>query len=111
MLIDQRPYRAIWLHQPDCVQIIDQRSLPHELIIENLTRLDEFARAIRDMHVRGAPLIGATAAYGMYIAALHSDAVHTDEELQQAKRMLDATRPTAVNLMHATLRVYAATTT
>ncbi|MFK7935889.1 MAG: S-methyl-5-thioribose-1-phosphate isomerase [Saprospiraceae bacterium] len=111
MLINNQPYRTIWLKSSTCIQIIDQRNLPHELVIENLTNLDEFARAIREMHVRGAPLIGSTAAYGMYIAALNANAESIDNQLLDAKKILDATRPTAVNLMYATDRVLRATQT
>src|SRR5947199_77970 len=61
-----RAMRTIWLAEDRrAVEIIDQRLLPHELVIRRLTTLDDAARAIRDMEVRGAPLIGATAAYGM----------------------------------------------
>ena len=73
MNVAGKPMRTIWL-APDAtpdrpvVEIIDQTLLPHELVIARLTRLDEAARAIRDMQVRGAPLIGATAAYGMALA-------------------------------------------
>ena len=72
MNIQGKHYRTIWLKKDNdkVVQIIDQRSLPHKFIIEDLTTVDEVARAIKEMHVRGAGLIGATAAYGMYIASL-----------------------------------------
>ncbi|MDP6952051.1 MAG: S-methyl-5-thioribose-1-phosphate isomerase, partial [Alphaproteobacteria bacterium] len=70
MNIDGKPYRTIW-REPggDGVQIIDQTRLPHELVIVTLRNVEDVARAIRDMLVRGAPLIGGTAAYGMAIAA------------------------------------------
>ena len=96
-------YRSIWY---DCeiekVLVIDQRWLPHDFRIVPLERLGDFAVAIRDMWVRGAPLIGATAAYGMAIAMIE-DA--TDEGLRQAYDTLIATRPTAVNLRWALDRV------
>ncbi|MEO0777083.1 MAG: S-methyl-5-thioribose-1-phosphate isomerase [Bacteroidota bacterium] len=97
MKIDGQPYRSIWLHPEDerCVRIIDQRLLPHQLQIEDLRSVDEAARAIREMHVRGAPLIGATAAYGMYFACLEG------QDLDQAAEQLRATRPTAVDLAWA----------
>ncbi len=93
-------YRTIWLKPDDarCVQIIDQRQLPHAFAIEELRTFAEVATAIRDMHVRGAGLIGATAGYGMYLAALE-DA--SDAALRKAGEMLKATRPTAVNLAWA----------
>ncbi len=72
MKINGQPYRAIWPKpdDPKTVQIIDQRHLPHKFIIEDLTTVDQAAAAIKDMHVRGAPLIGATAAWGMFLAAI-----------------------------------------
>ena len=83
----------------DCqVKIIDQRWLPHDFRIVALTNLDEFAVAIRDMWVRGAPLIGATAAYGVAIS-LSSDA--SDSGLQNTYDTLIETRPTAINLKWA----------
>ncbi|HWB51649.1 MAG TPA: S-methyl-5-thioribose-1-phosphate isomerase [Stellaceae bacterium] len=96
MNVDGRPMRTIW-PAPDGrgVEIIDQRLLPHELVIARLATLDEAARAIRDMAVRGAPLIGATAAYGMALAMAEKP---SDAMLARAAAMLAATRPTAVNL-------------
>jgi methylthioribose-1-phosphate isomerase len=96
-------YRTIWLSDidPAVVQIIDQRHLPHRFVIEDLTTVEQVARAIKDMHVRGAGLIGAAAGYGMYLAALHaprgSEAAF-EEALRAAGEQLKATRPTAVNL-------------
>jgi methylthioribose-1-phosphate isomerase len=96
-------YRTIWLSgsDPAVVQIIDQRHLPHRFVIEDLTTVEQVARAIKDMHVRGAGLIGAAAGYGMYLAALHaprgSEAAF-EEALGAAGEQLKATRPTAVNL-------------
>lgn len=104
MNIQGKPYHTIWLHEEDpaIVQIIDQRHLPHKFIIEDLTSVKEVAIAIKDMHVRGAPLIGVTAAYGMYLAAIEvlgkSNAV---AYIQEAAVQLKATRPTAVNLAWA----------
>ncbi len=102
MNINGKPYRTIWEKNTDTIEIIDQRHLPYQLVIEELKTLDDFAHAIRDMHVRGAPLIGATAAYGMYIAALQG------VELQKAADELKDTRPTAVNLAYAVDKVLAA---
>jgi len=66
MKVHGKHYRTIWLHpsDPNIVQIIDQRHLPHRFVIEDLTTVEEVARAIKDMHVRGAGLIGATAGFG-----------------------------------------------
>src|SRR6202167_6547439 len=99
MKVDGKPMRTIWL-EPDgwSVGIIDQTALPHRLITTRLTSLDETAHAIRAMLIRGAPLIGATAAYGICLA-LRQDA--SDESLEHAYATLIATRPTAVNLKWA----------
>lgn len=103
MKINDTSFRTIWEKDTAVIQIIDQRHLPHELVIEDLCELSDFANAIREMHVRGAPLIGATAAYGMYSAALHG------KDLNEAATVLKATRPTAVNLAYEVDRVLAAT--
>jgi len=87
------------------VAVIDQRRLPHELVLVELATLDDAAAAIADMTVRGAPLIGATAAYGMALA-LRADP--TTPALEEARRRLIATRPTAVNLRFAVDEVVAA---
>ena len=72
MNVAGRPYRTIWLKPDDeqVVQLIDQRALPHRFVVEDVRTVREMAAAIREMHVRGAPLIGAAAAYGMYLAML-----------------------------------------
>eukprot|EP01037_Dinobryon_pediforme_P027990 gene27990-31076_t len=97
MRIDGRPYRSIWVEDGK-VRVIDQRHLPHRLVIVPLPDLATAATALRDMWVRGAPLIGATAAYGMAIAA-RQDA--RDGALTEAAALLAATRPTAINLAWA----------
>ncbi len=102
-------YRTIWLKEdnPQVVQIIEQRLLPHQFVIEDLANVDEVARAIKEMHVRGAGLIGATAGYGMYLAALHAPRGSTAafmSSLVAAGEKLKATRPTAVNLEWAVER-------
>ncbi len=103
MNIKGKHYRTIWLKPDDSevVQIIDQRPLPFQLIIEDLRTVSDVAAAIKEMHVRGAGLIGATAGFGMYIAALQSASLSADEFLAQVAKdgeTLMATRPTAVNL-------------
>ena len=67
MKIDHKYYRSIWFKDKEegIVQIIDQRPLPHKLVIEDLRSMKDCGQAIREMHVRGAPLIGVTAAFGM----------------------------------------------
>jgi methylthioribose-1-phosphate isomerase len=99
MKVDGKAMRTIWL-EPDgwSVGIIDQTALPHRLVTARLATLDETAHAIRAMLIRGAPLIGATAAYGICLALRH-DA--SDEALDRAYAMLIATRPTAINLKWA----------
>jgi methylthioribose-1-phosphate isomerase len=105
MKIEGQSFRSIWVKDEDetKVQIIDQRYLPFELLIEELSTLDEFARAIREMHVRGAPLIGATAAYGLCAAIREMDPkTNLSTAIEKAVLYLRATRPTAVDLQHAT---------
>jgi methylthioribose-1-phosphate isomerase len=96
MLVSGRAMRTIWLEDDGAsVGIIDQTLLPHELVTLKLTNLDEAAHAIRSMQVRGAPLIGAAAAYGMALAMRDDTG---DAGLDTASKTLLATRPTAVNL-------------
>jgi methylthioribose-1-phosphate isomerase len=99
MRIDGTPFRSIWL-DPDGMQvrIIDQRHLPHRLVVAELATLEAAAVAISDMWVRGAPLIGATAAYGVALA-MRTDP--SDLGLEAAIGRLAATRPTAINLLWA----------
>jgi len=103
MKVNNQPYRTIWLHpdNPKIVQIIDQRKLPFEFVIEDLTDLESVIIAIKDMYVRGAGLIGATAAFGMYLASLDVTQQNFKEELIHSAKSLSATRPTAVNLQWA----------
>jgi len=99
MKVRGKPMRTIWL-EPDgaTVGIIDQTRLPHELVTVRLGTMAEAAHAIRAMLVRGAPLIGAAAAYGMALA-MRQDA--SDRALEASATALLATRPTAVNLRWA----------
>jgi len=99
MKVDGKPMRSIWL-EPDgwSVGVIDQTALPHRFATARLLTLDDAAHAIRTMLIRGAPLIGATAAYGICLA-LRADA--SDEALDRAYAALIATRPTAINLKWA----------
>jgi len=103
-----QPLRSIWLDEQDGeVKVIDQRRLPHEFVIMALTSVDDVIHAITAMAVRGAPLIGVTAAYGMYLAARRA-AEHGlgVDHLKSAAQRLRATRPTAVNLAWAVNRVW-----
>ena len=99
MKVDGVPHRTIWLDADGwSVRIIDQTRLPHEFRVLQLASLDEAAHAIRSMQVRGAPLIGAAAAYGVALA-MQDDP--SDAALERALTTLLATRPTAVNLRWA----------
>ena len=99
-------FRTIWLKpdDPAVVEIIDQRRLPHEYCIHELRSWQDACTAIADMYVRGAPLIGATAAWGLYLAALETP---TAAAVRSAAHALLASRPTAVNLRWAVDRVLA----
>lgn len=103
MRIDGAEYRTIW---PDArcryVEIIDQTALPHALKVLRLESLESVIHAIKTMQVRGAPLIGAAAAYGIALAMLEDD---SDGYLEQAAQALIASRPTAVNLRWAVERM------
>ena len=103
MLVNGKNLTTIWFdNTEDVVKIIDQRLLPHELKIVNLTTLSDSVYAIKEMQVRGAPLIGVTAAYGMYLASKESSDI---DFLIQSGEKLKATRPTAVNLIWSVNKV------
>ncbi|PYK92952.1 MAG: S-methyl-5-thioribose-1-phosphate isomerase [Verrucomicrobia bacterium] len=110
MKVGGQHFRTIWLNPANeqVVQLIDQRFLPHRFVIEEVSTVAQMAIAIREMHVRGAGLIGASAGYGMYLAAIEaagSPAVAGfDQHLANAAAQLKATRPTAVNLAWAVER-------
>lgn len=106
MKIDGTPFRAIWVDETDLwsVRIIDQTKLPWALDLPRITSMDEMAHAIKAMLVRGAPLIGASAAYGVALA-MRADA--SDANLAHAVAVLGATRPTAINLAWALARMEA----
>ena len=104
MNVGGKHFRTIWLRPDDkrVVQLIDQRFLPHRFVIEDVRTIEQMATAIRDMHVRGAGLIGASAGYGMYLAAIEAASRDSfDEQMARAADQLRATRPTAVNLSWA----------
>ena len=101
-------FRTIWLKpdDPSIVQIIDQTKLPHEYVVRDLSNYREGAQAIREMLVRGAPLIGATAAWSLYLAAIEGSQTEDPVSfVKQAAIELGETRPTAVNLRWALDRV------
>jgi methylthioribose-1-phosphate isomerase len=99
VLVGGRHYRTLWVASDGwSLEVIDQRRLPHELAVARLSTVEEVERAIRDMWVRGAPLIGAAAAYGMCLAVR---ADPSDAAIERARARLLATRPTAINLRWA----------
>jgi methylthioribose-1-phosphate isomerase len=104
--VNGQHFRTIWLKPDDetVVQLIDQRLLPHRFVIEDVRTVEQMATAIREMHVRGAGLIGASVGYGMYLAAIEAAPGKLDEQLIRAAAQLKATRPTAVNLSWAVER-------
>lgn len=110
MNVNGKHYRTVWIKpgDPAVIQVIDQRRLPHEFVVLDLTSVEDFRHAIQDMMVRGAGLIGATAGYGMYIAALTAPRDRFDEFVRNAGEILIATRPTASNLAWAVKRQLAA---
>ncbi|MEE4176620.1 MAG: S-methyl-5-thioribose-1-phosphate isomerase [Bacteroides sp.] len=104
MNVNGTHYRTIWVSETDerVIRAIDQRFLPHRFVVEDLRSLKDVLIAIRDMHVRGAGLIGAAAGFGMYLAALEApEDVSFDLYMKEAAERLNATRPTAVNLAWA----------
>ncbi|MDP2862184.1 MAG: S-methyl-5-thioribose-1-phosphate isomerase [Desulfobacterales bacterium] len=103
---NNKPLRPIWQDDPDSVKIIDQRFLPHRFSVIDLKSVDDVIYAIKEMCVRGAPLIGVTAAYGIYLAALGlaKNPSGGDFIVGECGR-LKAARPTAVNLAWAAERV------
>ena len=110
MKTKEKNLRTIWL-EPDekTVKIIDQRRLPHEFVLVDLHSVDDVITAIKDMYVRGAPLIGATGAYGVYLAALNAPHHPVEDAylISECDR-IKAARPTAVNLSWAVDTVLAA---
>ncbi len=110
MLVDGVQMRPIWqVEGKEIVRVIDQRYLPHQLIFKDLKTVDDTIEAIRRMVVRGAPLIGATGAYGVFLAAVNSPGRLVEETyLRQECEKLKAARPTAVNLVWAVDRVFEA---
>ena len=95
-------FRTIWTTEDNYVEVIDQRKLPHEFVTEKLITYKDAEVAIKEMTVRGAPLIGATAAYGIYLAVREMVEKELNGSfLDQAFSDLRASRPTAVNLFWA----------
>jgi methylthioribose-1-phosphate isomerase len=119
MMIENKPYTSLWYDESaKRVMYIDQTRLPHELSVREMKNLDDGIRAITDMEVRGAPLIGVAAAFAMYLAASRDQSSgpppdifskspfeRMRERLEQAAERLVSTRPTAVNLKWAVDRM------
>ena len=103
MKIHGKPYRTIWTRPDETVEVIDQTKLPHEFATAVLRSAEDCAAAIKTMLVRGAPLIGATAAYGVAFAMKKEP---SSKALIRALDMLQATRPTAINLRWALKRMH-----
>ena len=110
MKVDGKDMRPIWFDMTsETVQVIDQRFLPHKLIIKDLNTVDDTIHAIKDMVVRGAPLIGATGALGVYISLVQENNKGADNDylMSECKRLKHA-RPTAMNLFWGVDRVLSA---
>jgi methylthioribose-1-phosphate isomerase len=108
MKIGNQNYQSIWLdeHDPSVVKVIDQQKLPFFFEIKELRSVDDVYYAIDEMTVRGAPLIGAAGAFGIYLATLEINSqTNIREHLSNAARYLVSCRPTAVNLSWAVRRV------
>ena len=104
MLIGDKNWRTIWLNSDDgLVEVIDQTQLPHEFIIKKIQSSEDAAIAIKNMVVRGAPLIGVTGAYGLMLGIQESP---LDKNINKIFELLLSTRPTAVNLKWALERIY-----
>lgn len=103
MKIYDRHYHTIWLKEDDSsvVQVIDQRKLPFQFEIFDIKTVDDTFFVIQEMVVRGAPLIGVTAAYGMYLALLNFKKGDLNNSLKESAEYLKSSRPTAVNLAYA----------
>ncbi len=102
------PLRTIWLNEAEQLQVINQTLLPHQTQVETLLNVEDVFQAIRQMIVRGAPLIGATAAYGLWMACRDASADHFEAEIAEAADYLRESRPTAVNLFVCIDRMMAA---
>ena len=101
MRIEGKEYRTIWFEK-NVVKIIDQTKLPHQFVIKDLKNVNDAINAIKDMEVRGAPLIGATAAYGLVLAIIENN---DQTFLKKSAENLINSRPTAINLKWAVDRM------
>ena len=101
MRIQGKEYRTIW-YENNVVKIIDQTKLPHQFVIKDLNSVKDVINSIKIMEVRGAPLIGGTAAYGIVLAIQESD---DKEFINKSAEQLIQSRPTAINLKWAVDRM------
>mgnify|MGYP001489316876 FL=1 len=101
MRIEGKDYKTIWF-EDNCVKIIDQTKLPHKFIVKDLKTVEDVINSIKNMEVRGAPLIGAAAAYGLVLAILENN---DQSFLKKASEKLINSRPTAINLKWAVHRM------
>ena len=101
MKIEGKSYRTIWFEN-NIVKIIDQTKLPHQFVIKDLTTVQDSINAIKTMEVRGAPLIGATAAYGLVLSIIEKNDL---SYLKKSSEDLISSRPTAINLKWAVDRM------
>ena len=101
MKIEGKSYKTIWFEN-GLVKIIDQTKLPHQFIIKDLKKVQDAINAIKSMEVRGAPLIGATAAYGLVLSIIENNDLSF---LKKSSEELIASRPTAINLKWAVDRM------
>ncbi len=110
MKVKERYFETIWIHpaDPAVVQIIDQRFLPFRFEVEDLHHVEDVYRAIREMHLRGAPLIGAAGGLGVYLALARRKEEAAPADLAEIADYLKSARPTAVNLAWAVDKVVAA---
>ena len=101
MKIEGKDYKTIWFEE-NCVKIIDQTKLPHKFIVKDLKTVKDAINSIKNMEVRGAPLIGATAAYGLVLSILEKNDLSF---LKKSSEDLIRSRPTAINLKWAVNRM------
>ncbi len=103
MKIQNKHFQTIWLKDgsPEIIQVIDQRKLPFQFEIFEIKTVEDSFFAIKEMVVRGAPLIGVTAAYGMYLAVLNFEGSDFEQYIAEKADYLKSSRPTAVNLAYA----------
>ena len=102
MKIAGKEYKTIWFHK-NVVKIIDQTKLPHQFVIKNLKTVKDSINAIKTMEVRGAPLIGATAAYGLVLSIIENNDLSF---LKKSSEDLIASRPTAITVSYTHLRAH-----